>query len=83
MKKRKKELGNKNIIGVKVRKIRMSLGMKQQDLLTKMQIKGIDIHNSGLSKLESQTRRVNDYEIKVIAEILNVSVNELLEIKEK
>lgn len=78
---RKQEIGDKNIIGQKVEARRKEIGMKQRDLLTQLQIKGIEINASGLSKIEGQLRTVNDYELKAIAEVIGMSLNELLDIK--
>ncbi len=78
---RKQEIGDKNIIGQKVEARRKEIGMKQRDLLTQLQIKGIEINASGLSKIEGQLRTVNDYELKAIAEVIGMSVNDLLDIK--
>ena len=75
---RKQALGDRNIIGEKVEQQRTSMGMKQKDLLTQLQIKGIDLNASGLSKLEGQLRSVSDYELKALADVLGVSVNWLL-----
>ncbi len=82
MRTRKQELGDKNIVGAKVEQQRKSIGMKQKDLLAQLQIRGIDLNSSGLSKLEGQLRGVADYELKAIAEVLGVSVSWLLEIDE-
>lgn len=79
---RKQELGDMNIIGEKVEKQRKAIGMKQKDLLAQLQIRGIDLNASGLSKLEGQLRGVADYELKAIAESLDVSINWLLGIEE-
>lgn len=79
---RNQALGEMNIIGEKVEKQRKAIGMKQKDLLAQLQIRGIDLNASGLSKLEGQLRGVTDYELKAIAESLNVSVNWLLGIEE-
>lgn len=79
---RKQELGDMNIIGEKVEKQRKAIGMKQKDLLAQLQVRGIDLNASGLSKLEGQLRGVADYELKAIAESLDVSVNWLLGIEE-
>lgn len=81
MRTRKQELGDKNIVGARVEQQRKSIGMKQKDLLAQLQIKGIDLNSSGLSKLEGQLRGVTDYELKAIAEVLDVSVNWLLDIE--
>lgn len=79
---RKQPLGTRNIVGAKIERQRKSMNMKQKDLLTKLQIKGIDLNASGLSKLEGQLRYVTDFELKAIAEVLGVTVNWLLEIEE-
>ena len=78
MRTRKQALGDMNIIGAKVEQQRKAIGMKQKDLLAQLQIRGIDLNASGLSKLEGQLREVADYELKAIAESLNVSLEWLL-----
>ena len=75
---RKQALGNRNIVGAKIEATRKELGMKQMDLLAQLQVKGIELTASGLSKLEGQLRSVNDYEVVAIAEILYVPVTWLL-----
>jgi len=71
-------LGERNIVGARVEQRRRTLGMKQKDLLTQLQIGGIDLNASGLSKLEGQVRLVTDMELKSLAMALEVSVNWLL-----
>lgn len=78
MKPRKAEYGNKNICGANIERIRKRLGMKQTTLVSKMQLMGVDINPSSLSKLEGQTRCATDIELKAIASILGVSLEELL-----
>lgn len=75
---RKQPLGERNIVGAKIEARRKAINMKQKDLLTQLQIKGIDLNASGMSKLEGQLRNVSDFELKALSEILGVSVNELL-----
>ena len=79
---RKQPLGERNIVGAKIEARRKAINLKQKDLLTQLQIKGIDLNASGLSKLEGQLRNVSDFELKALSEILGVSVNELLGIDE-
>lgn len=81
MRLRKQERGNKNIIGAKVEEIRKQQVMKQKELLAQLQVNGIDMNASALSKLEGQVRLVTDYELAAIAKILDVSVNSLLGIE--
>lgn len=75
---RKQAVGNRNICGVRVEQRRKEINMKQKDLLTQLQIRGIDLNTSGLSKLEGQFRSVYDTELVALAEVLGVSVNWLL-----
>ena len=78
MKPRKAGYGDKNICGANIERIRKQLGMKQSTLMSKMQLMGVDINPSSLSKLEGQTRSATDIELKAIANILGVNVEDLL-----
>ena len=75
---RKQSLGDRNIVGARIEQQRKAIGMKQKDLLAQLQINGIDLNASGLSKLEGQLRCVNDFELVAISKILGVSVDWLL-----
>ena len=81
MRMRKQKLGDKNIVGARIEQKRKELGIKQKDFLAKLQVEGMDINASGLSKLEGQIRGVFDYEIVVIAKVLGVSLDWLLGIE--
>ncbi len=78
---RKQALGDKNIVGAKIEQRRKELKMKQFELLEALNAKGIELNASGLSKIEGQIRSVNDYELKAFAEVLKISINDLLGIK--
>jgi transcriptional regulator with XRE-family HTH domain len=78
MKHRKDPPGDKNIIGVKVVAIRKAKHIKQKDFLAKLQTLGLDISETSLSRLEGQYRLVQDFEVVIIAEALEISVEELL-----
>lgn len=78
MKPRKAKYGNKNICGANIERIRKQQGMKQATLVSKMQLLGVDINPSSLSKLEGQTRVATDMELKAIAHILGVAMEELV-----
>ena len=81
MRLRKQELGDKNIVGARIEKKRKELGMKQKEFLARLQVEGMDINASGLSKLEGQLRYVTDFELVAIAKVLGVSVDWLLGIE--
>lgn len=78
MKIRKLELGDKNIVGARVTAARKAKGMKQVELLAKLQTAGVDISVPALSLLEGQKRPVSDIELSALADALNVSVDWLL-----
>ena len=78
MKPRKLELGNRNIVGKRVTEARLAQGMKQVELLAKLQLVGFDMSIPALSLLEGQRRPVTDIKLNARADILNVSVNWLL-----
>lgn len=78
MRLRKQALGNRNLVGAHVELARKNLGMKQKELLAQLQVNGIDMNASGLSKLEGQIRYVTDFELVALSNILNVSVDWLL-----
>ena len=78
MKTRKTEYGNCNIVGKNIERLRKEKGIKQKDLLAQLQVNGVDMNASGLSKLEGQIRYVTDIELVALADILEISVDSLL-----
>lgn len=72
------EKGNKNIVGENIVRRRKALGIKQKDLLAQLQIRGVDISYSALSKIEGQTRGVCDFELLAFADIFGITVDALL-----
>ena len=78
MKPRRQAYGTKNICGANIERIRKQQGMKQSTLIARMQLAGVDINPSSLSKLEGQIRIASDIELKVISEILGTTMEELV-----
>ena len=75
---RKLGLGKRNLVGARVTQVRKERGMKQTELLAKLQLAGIEISVPALSLLEGQRRPVSDIELNALADVLEVSVNWLL-----
>ena len=73
--------GKKNICGERIHEARCKLRLTQSDLAAKLQVQGIVIERDSISRIENGTRFVTDYELKVFAEILKVSVYWLLGIE--
>lgn len=76
---RRLELGSKNLVGARVTEARQMRGMKQVELLARLQTRGIDISIPALSLLEGQKRPVTDIELAALYDVLGVSVDWLLE----
>ncbi len=67
----------RNIIGKKVRTIRKSKKLTQEELTARIQVKGLNIDRPMLSRIENDSREVYDFEVKAIAEALDIPINEL------
>lgn len=80
MKPRKLPLGDMNVVGANITRIRLEKGLKQKDLLAKLQSSGMDITGSCLSKIEGQTRMVTDKDLLIIADVLDIEPQELLQL---
>mgnify|MGYP000340245464 CR=1 FL=1 len=78
MRKRKLALGDRNKIGARVTQRRLELGIKQTELLARLQTRGVQISAPALSLLEGQKRPVSDIELDALADILGVSADWLL-----
>ena len=74
----RQSVGNKNIVGQKVYRLRREKCIKQKDFLAKLQTLGLDFSATSLSRLEGQQRIVQDREVVILAEALGVTVEELL-----
>ena len=66
-----------NIIGPKVRQIRESQGLTQEEFTARCNLLEWDISRSTLAKIESQVRRITDEEAALLAKALKVKINEL------
>lgn len=77
MKTRQKPLGNENMIGAHVERLRRARGIKQKDFIAQLQVAGVDINPTSYSKLEGQTRMASDREVYAIAQILGVPLEAL------
>lgn len=78
MKPRRLPLGDMNIIGANITRIRLEKCIKQKELLARLQSGGMDITASCLSKIEGQTRMITDKDLIIIAKALGVNPEELL-----
>lgn len=75
MKRRRKH--SKNNVGPQVRKLRFLLGWSQTDFAIKLQLAGLDIDRSGVSKIEARMQFVDDHTLLYLADVLKVELSEL------
>jgi transcriptional regulator with XRE-family HTH domain len=67
----------RNIIGKKIKIIRLSKEITQKQLAARLNINGIEIDQTMISKIEEQVRGIQDYEIKSFAMVLGVTIEDL------
>ena len=71
--------GKKNLCGNRIREARLRQRLSQYDLAARLQTQGILIEQDSISRIEIGTRFVAEYEVKVLAKVLNVPLEWLLE----
>lgn len=67
-----------NLIGGQVKKYRKLRHMSQQKLSNRLELLGVYVCRGSISRIEDRTRTVTDIELCAIANVLEVSVLELL-----
>ena len=68
-----------NVVGSNVKKIREIKKLTQNELVAKCHLLNLNISRSTLAKIESKVRRVTDEEVFLLAQSLNVKIEELFE----
>lgn len=74
---KRRTIGSENLVGQNVVLLRKRRKINQNMLLSRLQVRGIDISQSSLSDLEGQNRKVSDMELLALADALGVSLEEL------
>lgn len=70
---------DKNMVGSRVRELRIERGLSQQALSNKLETLAIYICRGSISRIEDKQRTVTDIELYGLAEILGVSIESLFE----
>ncbi len=68
-----------NVVGKKVKKFREERKLSQKDFSEKLETKAIYICRGSISRIESHERTVTDFELRAMAQILRVPIEELFE----
>ena len=79
--KNKTKNNTNNICGKKIFRLRTQVTpkMSQRMLAEALQLRGIDVDKNAIQRIESGQRFVTDIELKVLAQIFEVSCDELLQ----
>lgn len=64
--------GKCNLCGERVRTAREAAGLSQEQLAAKLQLQGYAMTQKAVSRIETGSRTVHDYEIPFLAKALNV-----------
>lgn len=75
-----KNEGRNNLCGERVRALRLAYPsrLSQKALADKMQLIGIDVDKNAIQRIECGKRFVTDIELKALAEIFGVGIDELV-----
>ena len=73
----------KNIVGKKIRELRIGRGYSQRDLVRESELLGYPISQNMISRIENGKRRVTDVELLVFMEVFRVPSASLLEVEER
>ena len=71
-----------NLIGSRLRELRVQRGMSQQTLSNKLEMLAIYICRGSISRIEDGQRTVTDIELYGLSKVLNVPITELFELPE-
>ena len=72
-----------NIVGSNIKKYREAKGISQRDLANRLNLIGVNLYNSDISRIESHTLFIRDFEQKAICQVLNISYEQLFEDTDK
>lgn len=70
--------GRRNISGERVRQARCKMRYSQAQLAAKVQLEGVILEQDAISRIESGSRMVQDYELRALASGLDVTSGWLL-----
>jgi transcriptional regulator with XRE-family HTH domain len=67
----------RNAVGPRIRKLRTQKNLSQEAFASKLQLAGLDLDRISVAKIEMQIRSVFDFELAVIADVLEVTTDDL------
>lgn len=71
--------GKCNASGQKIKTLRETAGLSQEELAAKLQLAGLNLNQKAVSRIETGDRVVPDFELLYFSDVLGVPINSLLE----
>lgn len=71
------KVNERNITGKKIKSIRLCKKITQEQLAARLHVQGLNMDRTNISRIERQSRELYDYEVKAIANALNVNIDDL------
>ena len=69
--------GRANICGTQIRILRKQKKLSQEELPARLQVACVDLDQKAISRIECEKRFLADFELREIARILQISMDEL------
>ena len=66
-----------NMVGPRIKQLRLEKGMTQKTLAERLEILAVYVCRGSISRIEEQKRTITDIELIGIAEVLQVDISEL------
>lgn len=70
---------HQNVVGDKIRRFRIEQNMSQQELSDRLETYAIYICRGSLSRIERHERTVTDYELRALAKVFKVPIEDMYE----
>lgn len=70
--------GRCNLAGERIRQQRQSLGLSQEQLAARLQLRGLELGQKAVSRMETGSRVIPDYELSWLAQALETTTAWLL-----
>ncbi len=70
--------GKNNLCGRTIAAVRKKLGISQRELASRLQLYGLSLDKNAVQRMESGQRFVTDIELAALAQVLEISYEELL-----
>ncbi len=75
--------GRRNVSGERVRQKRTQKRLTQAELAARVQTEGVILEQDAISRIESGSRMVQDYELRALAVVLGMTADGLMESPEE